>query len=83
LGDDKKFWPNQRGFDDWFGFYGCGFNYWGNLVNKIPKQGILRDGKPVKPEEITYLTDDFTREAVEAVNYIDGYSKNDKPFFDP
>ncbi len=78
LGDDKKFWPNQQGFDDWFGFYGGGFNYWGQLNGKTPEQGILRDGKPVKPTEITYLTDDFTREAV---NYIDGYSKEDKPFF--
>jgi arylsulfatase A-like enzyme len=55
-GDHPKFWQNQRGFDDWFGFYGGGFNYWGNLRNKTPQQGILRDGKPVNPDEITYLT---------------------------
>lgn len=78
LGDDKKFWPNQRGFDDWFGFYGGGYNYWGNVSPKNPGHFVVRDGEPVKPKEITYLTDDFTREAV---NYIDGYSKSKKPFF--
>lgn len=78
LGDDKKFWPNQRGFDDWFGFFGGGYSYWGQKSAKNPGHLIVRDGEPVKPEEITYLTDDFTREAV---NYIDGYAKEDKPFF--
>ncbi|WP_297086526.1 sulfatase-like hydrolase/transferase [uncultured Draconibacterium sp.] len=77
LGDYEKFWPNERGFDDWFGFFGGGYNYWGN-PDKDPNHKIMRNGQAVKPEEITYLTDDFTREAV---NYIDSYAKNDKPFF--
>ncbi|WP_271784633.1 sulfatase [Aquimarina algiphila] len=80
LGDDKKFWPNQRGFDDWFGFYGGGLNYWGNTGEDIEQKmkGILKDGVPVPQNELTYLTDDFTNEAI---SYIDKYSKNTAPFF--
>ncbi len=78
LGDDQKFWPNQRGFDDWFGFFGGGMSYWGDIGNKDAIHGVLRDGIPVPQEELTYLTDDFSNEAIK---YIDTYAKQDKPFF--
>lgn len=78
LGNAPKFWPINRGFDDWYGFTGGGFNYWGSLGNKDKLQGVLRNGIPVPEKEQTYLTDDFSNEAVK---YIDKYSKNDKPFF--
>ena len=79
LGDSTKFWPNKRGFDDWYGFWGGGLSLWGDLKrNDDPYSGILRDGKPVPKEEISYLTDNFSEEAV---NYIDAYSKEDEPFF--
>lgn len=78
LGDNKQFWPINQGFDDWFGFYGGGMSYWGDTGNKTKMHGILRNGVPVPQDEISYLTDDFTREAV---NYIDEYSKEEEPFF--
>ncbi len=78
LGDDKKFWPNQRGFDDWFGFPGGGLDYWGDTKNNGPLQGVLRDGVPVPQDQLSYLTDDFSNAAVE---YIDSYTKKNKPFF--
>ncbi|MGQ1784810.1 sulfatase family protein [Saccharicrinis sp. GN24d3] len=79
LGDSINYWPNKRGFDDWFGFWGGGLSYWGEpKKGRGPMGGVLRDGKPVPMSEITYLTDDFSDAAVE---YIDEYSKNDKPFF--
>ncbi|MDO6736360.1 sulfatase [Wenyingzhuangia sp. 2_MG-2023] len=78
LGNAKKFLPNQRGFDDWFGFSGGGFNYWGRTISKNKELGVMRDGKLVPENKLTYLTDDFSNEAV---NYIDKYSKNKKPFF--
>lgn len=78
LGNAKKFLPNQRGFDDWYGFSGGGFNYWGRTTSKNRELGVMRDGKLVPENELTYLTDDFSNEAV---NYIDKYSKNEKPFF--
>lgn len=78
LGDEQKFWPPNRGFDDWYGFYGGGFNYWGDLGNKKEIQGVLRDGIPVGQDSLTYLTDDFSREAV---RYIDNYAQSEDPFF--
>ena len=78
LGDDKKFWPNNRGFDDWFGFYAGGLNYYGDTGKKPKMAGVLRNGKIVDQSELTYLTEDFTQAAKD---YIDKYSKTDKPFF--
>ncbi len=78
LGDSISLWPDKRGFDDWYGFWGGGMNYWGKPKHNDPYHGVLRNGVPVPLDEITYLTDDFTNEAV---NYIDGYVKKDKPFF--
>ncbi|GAB3658859.1 hypothetical protein GCM10028791_32070 [Echinicola sediminis] len=78
LGDHNKFWPNQRGFKDWFGFYGGGLDYWGNTGNKSKEEGVRRNGKLVAKEELTYLTDDFTNAALD---YIDEYALTDQPFF--
>ncbi|WP_281614747.1 sulfatase-like hydrolase/transferase [Flammeovirga sp. SubArs3] len=78
LGDHPRFWPNNRGFNHWFGFYGGHSDYWGNYKNNDPIHGILKDGKPVNKEELTYLTDDFS---TAAINYIEAYTKSDSPFF--
>ncbi|WP_343328550.1 sulfatase family protein [Polaribacter staleyi] len=84
LGNTSAFWPNNRGFDDWFGFAGGSRNYWGKLMDKswnknvVDWYQIMRNGKPEPLENLSYLTDDFTKAAVE---YIDGYSKSDNPFF--
>ncbi|PKQ64262.1 N-acetylgalactosamine-6-sulfatase [Labilibaculum filiforme] len=78
LGDSIQFWPNNRGFDDWFGFWGGGMNYWGDTGNQPATAGVLRDGKVVPSSELTYLTDDFTNAAID---YIDEYNKTEKPFF--
>ncbi len=77
LGDFPKFWPNQRGFDYWYGMYGGGMSYWGDQSAKSPPMDrILRNGEPVPFDEITYLTDDFT---AEAVGFIEREKNN--PFF--
>ncbi|MGB5668478.1 MAG: sulfatase [Maribacter sp.] len=76
LGDAEKFWPNNRGFDEWYGFYGGGLDYWGDTSKKTKMQGVLRNGIPVPQSELTYLTDDFTNEAVK---FIDKNKK--EPFF--
>lgn len=78
LGDHPTFWPNQRGFDDWFGFHGGGNDYWGNLNNKPATAGVLLNGKPIGRESLTYLTDDFSEAAVD---YINRYTRNENPFF--
>lgn len=67
LGDAKPFWPNCRGFDEWFGFSGGGFSYWGDLGKKDPLLGVHRGDEPVDPQTLTHLTDDFSTEAVKFI----------------
>lgn len=76
LGDFEKFWPNERGFDYWFGFYGGGLSYWGQPKRGNPKTGVLRNGTIVPQSELTYLTDDFSDETI---RFID--KNKDRPFF--
>ena len=78
LGDHPNFWPNNRGYDDWFGFHGGALDYWGSTGNRPATAGVLLDGKPVGQESLTYLTDDFSDAAVD---YIRRYSRDEKPFF--
>ncbi|AWW33059.1 N-acetylgalactosamine-6-sulfatase [Echinicola strongylocentroti] len=78
LGDHEKFWPINRGFEHWFGFFGGGLNYWGDTGNKPENHGVLRDGQIVPKEQLSYLTDDFTQEAA---RYIDQFSNDQRPFF--
>ncbi|TLX78213.1 N-acetylgalactosamine-6-sulfatase [Labilibacter sediminis] len=80
LGDHEVFSPRSRGFDHWFGFSAGAFDYWGK-PKKFTGEGehynyIMRNDEVVKKEEISYLTDDFTHEAIDFV------SKNQEdPFF--
>ncbi len=78
LGDDEKFWPNNRGFDDWFGFFGGGMSYWGDTGKKGKIHGVLKNGQPVPQKDLSYLTDDFSQAAVD---YIEAYAKQENPFF--
>jgi len=76
LGDHPSFLPPERGFDHWFGFSGGNMNYWGYPYSKNKTMHIQRNGKNVDPKELTYLTDDFTDEAL---SYITQHKKD--PFF--
>ena len=69
LGDAAKYHPQQRGFDEYFGFLGGAHTY-------FPGAGapILRGANRVAEKE--YLTDAFAREAV---SFIDRHK--DRPFF--
>jgi len=78
LGDSEKFWPTSRGFDDWYGFSGGSRSYFDFPNAREDHHLIRRNGVPVPFEEITYLTDDFTQAAVD---YIDEYAQDEKPFF--
>jgi arylsulfatase A-like enzyme len=69
LGRKKKFHPERRGFDEFFGFLGGAHSYFPE------KDGfILRGQESVEVNE--YLTDAFGREAVA---FLD--RQTDKPFF--
>lgn len=90
LGSAPKYHPNNRGFDDFYGFLGGGHDYFPETYRKVYEEQLkagnqnIRDylfplehnGKKVKETE--YLTDAFSREASRFVK--DAKAKN-KPFF--
>ena len=92
LGHATEFHPNNRGFDDFYGFLGGGHNYfpaqYQAAFQRELKKGtdakdiwdyltpLEQNGKTVKETE--YLTDAFSREAVRFVNEA---AKKDQPFF--
>ena len=75
LGDNQSFLPHKRGFDKWFGFSGGSMNYWGNPSKKGRMQ-IQRNDSIIESGNLTYLTDDFTNEALSNIR-----NNGDKPFF--
>ncbi|MFN0085354.1 MAG: sulfatase-like hydrolase/transferase [Blastocatellia bacterium] len=71
LGSQGQFLPQQRGYDEFFGFLGALHSY---TVWNQPGNPILRGTQPVT--ENTYLTDAFTREAVDFIQ-----RKHGQPFY--
>lgn len=78
LGDPPRFWPNRRGFTQWFGFHGGGLDYWGNTKNKPATAGVLRNGAIVPRDSLTYVTDDFSEEAAAQIQQC---TDANQPFF--
>ena len=90
LGFNEEYQPNKRGFDEFYGFLGGGHKYFPQsfqpFYDKQLKDGVspinvyftplLHNKEEVKETE--YLTDAFSREAVQIINTAD---KNKKPFF--
>jgi len=74
VGDHPDVQPLAQGFDEWFGFAGGNMNYWGQSTSL--DQTIFRNKNKVPENELSYLTDDFTNEAIEFIT-----NKNEKPFF--
>lgn len=70
LGNGEKFRPQQRGYDEFFGFLGGAHPYF----TQDGQAPIFRGNEEIKESE--YLTDAFTREAV---SFIDRHKE--KPFF--
>lgn len=72
LGFEPKFQPQQRGFDEFFGFLGGAHHYL--TTNEDPGNPILRGTKTI--DKIDYTTDAFAREAA---SFIERH--HSKPFF--
>lgn len=91
LGYQTKYHPNQRGFDDFYGFLGGGHNYFPEqfkaAYNRQKASGrdfiweYLRplEHNGVAVDETEYVTDGLTREAVRFIG--EAAAKKDKPFF--
>jgi arylsulfatase A-like enzyme len=75
LGDAPRFLPHHRGFDEFFGFSGGGFNYYG-VARGDPAPRLMRNDTTVPASAITYLTDDFTDDAVGFI-----HRNRQRPFF--
>lgn len=72
LGDKEQYLPNNRGFDEFYGFLSGGRNYFPNPQNDKPGNlsALLHNQKQINFEG--YLTDVL---GDAAVNYIDKYQK--------
>lgn len=91
LGAIDKYHPNNRGFDDFYGFLGGGHNYhpkdYKTKYAAAKKRGVKviwdylspleNNGKKVT-NDTDYLTDVLSNQGV---RYIETYSKQEKPFF--
>ncbi len=90
LGSVEAFHPNNRGFDEYYGFLGGGHKYFPEeyrvIYEKQKKAGkkvifeyllpLERNGKEV--QETEYITDALSREAVQ---FVKEGAKKDDPFF--
>jgi arylsulfatase B len=90
LGEAPQFQPNQRGFNEFYGFLGSGHGYFASRYEAAYEREVeagktnidtnisplIRNGEEVK--ERAYLTDGFSREAVK---FLDGAAKREQPFF--
>ena len=90
LGEAPEFHPNQRGFDDFYGFLGGGHSYFpeqfrpayeaqvaqGNTHIWEYLRPLERNGEEV--EETEYVTDGLSREAV---NFVREAAGKERPFF--
>jgi arylsulfatase len=83
VGNDSSSWPNQRGFEKFYGVIGGGANYFD--PEPMPLGGrqypvvLLENNQRIKPAANSYY---FTNEITShAVKFIDEQSKTDKPFF--
>ena len=80
VGDDQDQWPNQRGFDKFFGFIGGASNYYEIGEKGQETVSLIKNNKPYYLEKGKYLTDEITNNAIEFIGEQDKESKN-KPFF--
>lgn len=83
VGKDSLAWPNQRGFDRFYGILAGGANYFS--TKPMPLNGreypveMILDNKRLNPEpDSYYFTDEITSHAV---SFIDDQNKTNKPFF--
>ncbi len=90
LGTIQKYHPNNRGFDDFYGFLGGGHDYFpkkfkaayekqkanGNTTIRDYITPLQFNGKEVDEDE--YITDALSREAI---HFIDRANSKEEPFF--
>ncbi len=80
VGDDSLYWPNQRGFDHFYGFIGGASNYYdiGSYKEKVPPVELVKDNKKIYLKPGQYLTDEIASNAIE---FLNDQNNTSKPFF--
>ncbi|MEI6948396.1 arylsulfatase [Paraflavisolibacter sp. H34] len=80
VGDDSAAWPNQRGFDHFFGFIGGASNYFdiSPFPEKVPPVPLVKDNRRLTLQPGQYLTDEIGNNALE---FLTEQDKTGKPFF--
>ena len=79
VGNDSLAWPNQRGFDHFYGFINGASNYFDiGKYGKGPKVELVEDNKRISLPPDKYLTDEITDHAI---SFLEEQSKTAKPFF--
>jgi arylsulfatase A-like enzyme len=83
VGNDSLAWPNQRGFDQFYGVLGGGANYFSDkpmpLFGREYPVVLLENNKRIHPKENSYyFTDEITNHAVQ---FLGDQNQTKKPFF--
>jgi arylsulfatase A-like enzyme len=84
IGSTKPFHPNQRGFDEFFGFLGGGHIYFPSVTDAVKNKVndyqffLERNGVDYKSPKGEYLTDMLSEEATK---FISKSASGDEPFF--
>lgn len=86
VGNEEPYWPNQRGFDHFFGFISAQSPYFISSTSGQSPRGmgmgalnLMIDNKHYTPSgDNYYLTDDF---GDHAVHFLDDQKQEKKPFF--
>lgn len=79
LGKDSLSWPNQRGFEQFYGFIPGASNYFDiGEYGKADPVVLIRNNKKEKLAAGKYLTDEITDNALA---FLDDQNKTAKPFF--
>lgn len=79
VGKDSLAWPNQRGFDHFYGFPNALSNYFDiGKYGQAPAVELVRDNKKLQLQPGEYLTNTITDNAL---GFLDEQHKLNKPFF--
>ena len=78
VGDDKDQWPNQRGFEKFFGFIPGASNYFEVAAKEKAEVQLRLNNEPYYLEPGKYLTDEITGHALE---FLTEQQSTKKPFF--
>lgn len=79
VGGDSTAWPNQRGFDHFYGFIKGASNYFDiGEYGQAPPVELVKDNKRINLKSGLYLTNEITNNALE---FLDEQNKTEKPFF--